>query len=164
MLFNSYLEKRMTEIDFDTFKISEKNVLISDLANKYNLLLSEITPEYILNHHKKLKIEIIKEKCEESIIKGFVASNGHTYRTSRDDQVNMIGQKDELDANPEITTVLWKTEDMGYIEHSREEWLTIYNEAFAHKKSKLFKYNNLKREVLNAQSHQEIIDITWEEE
>jgi hypothetical protein len=164
MFFNSYLEKRMVEADFDKFKISEKNMVVSELANRSGLLLSEITPEYVLNHNKKLKIEVLKEQCENAILEGFVASNGHTYRTNRDDQINMIGQKDELMADESTETVYWKTEDAGYIAHSREEWLMIYNEAFAHKRQSLFKYDSLKQAVLDAKTHADVVAINWETE
>lgn len=148
---------------FDKFNISEKNALISELANRNGLMFHEVDNEYILNHHKKLKIELLKEQCETAIEKGFVASNGHTYRTNRDDQINMIGQKDELMADETINTVLWKTEDEGYIEHTRDEWLNVYSEAFAFKKAQLLKYDSLKKLVNEAKTHEDIIAISWDD-
>jgi hypothetical protein len=155
------LEQKLIQEGYDAFSREEKNALIALLANRDGLLYSQVTDEYILEHHKKLKISILSEQCELSIVNGFEASNGHHYRTNRDDQINMIGQKDALMADPTITVVPWKTEDAGYINHTREEWLQVYKEAFEHKKSQLFKYNDLKQQVLNATTHEEIVAINW---
>src|SRR5437763_9836650 len=82
----------------------------------------------ILADAKANKIRELNNKCEAVIVAGFTSSNGHTYRTNRDDQVNMIGQKDDL-ADGTVTVIPWKTEDVGYINHTRDEWFTVYSEA-----------------------------------
>lgn len=107
------------------------------------------------------KISELNDLCEGKIVKGFLASNGHWYRTNRDDQTNMIGQKDELTADPSILTILWKTEDAGYVIHTREEWLQIYKEAFQHKKTQLFKYDAYKNEVRTLTEPTEIKNFKW---
>ncbi len=161
----------LTELDYKLLKVGlngmsldEKNRLISQIANKERVAFFEITESYILDYHKTLKKDLMSEDCETKIIEGFIASNGRRYRTNRDDQVNMIGQKDELSEDDTITQVMWKTEDAGYISHTKEEWLKIYIEAFSHKKTQLFKYNTLKQQVALATSHEEIVDIKWDVE
>lgn len=114
-----------------------------------------------LSYFQDLKKAELNRQCEEAIVQGFTASNGHVYRTNRDDQTNMIGQKDELMSKTSITTVPWKTEDAGYIVHTREEWLTVYAEAFAHKKNQLFKYDTLKGEVYKCERKEEVDIIKW---
>ncbi|MFE4029135.1 hypothetical protein ACFX4N_23560 [Priestia sp. YIM B13551] len=123
--------------------------------------LSELSDEDILEYCKILKNDFFKTTCEEKILEGFTASNGHFYRTNRDDQINFIGQKDLLVANESLTTVPWKTEDVGYIVHTRDEWLQIYNEAFSHKQAQLFKYDNLKKQVMAATDHVALSTIKW---
>lgn len=110
---------------------------------------------------KAIKKEKFKSMCEEDILIGFTATNGHFYRTNRDDQLNMSGQKTELDDDLSITTVAWKTEDVGYIIHTREEWLNIYIQAFQHKKKTLEKYNTLKLQIRDAITETELAGITW---
>jgi hypothetical protein len=155
-------EELLLERGYNWFTPYEKNNLIALLAVKNNLIYSQVTDEYILDYHKKLKTGILKEICEEEIVKGFTATNGHFYRTNRDDQINMIGQKDELSEDSTITVVPWKTEDTGYINHTREEWMKVYVEAFAHKKEKLFKYDMLKGQVLSATTHEEVVGIKFD--
>lgn len=163
MFYNSYLEKRMTEHDFNNFTTDEKNYLISELARKNDMMIHDVTGEFILEHHKKLKTKMLNEQCEEMIENGFTSSNGHTYRVNRDDQINMLGKKQEVDNDNTIIKVYWKAEDVGvWIEHSRDEWLTVYKEAFSHKENQLIKCSILKQKVKEATTHQEIIDINWD--
>lgn len=159
--FLTPLENKLVTDGFDAFLLSEKNSLIAILANKDGKMYSEITPDYVLNRHKEIKTDIFSENCEDDIIAGFTSSNGHTYRTNRDDQMNMIGQKDELASDTTITTVSWRTEDAGYIDHTRDEWLIVYSEAFNHKKTTLAKYNTLKVQLTAATTDAAVLAITW---
>lgn len=159
-------EEMLLENGFDELGLYAKNRILIMVAEKTGRgdAYNDLTHEDVLKYHKELKIRVFKSQCEEDIEKGFTASNGHFYRTNRDDQINMIGQKDALDSNPNITTILWKTEDVGYIEHTREEWLNVYREAFKHKQDTLFKYNDLKLRVINATTNTEVTAIKWNEE
>jgi hypothetical protein len=115
-----------------------------------------------LEGFKEMKINNLNRQCEKAIEEGFTSTvNGHIYRTNRDDQINFMGQKDELTSDAVIETVMWKTEDAGYLSHTREEWLEIYFEALANKKVQLFKYNTLKGQVLAAASKEAVDLISW---
>jgi hypothetical protein len=156
------LEKRMIDDGLSSFSIIDMNNFIVFVANKKGMAYTDVTNDTLLDYHKEIKISYFSDLCEENIVKGFVSTNGHTYRTNRDDQVNMIGQKDELNVDETIDTVFWKTEDSGYISHTKEQWLTIYTEAFKHKKTILFKYNALKQQILEATTEEELVAIVWE--
>lgn len=146
---------------YKAMNTAEKNNLIAIIAYEKEMAYNDITDDYIIDYHKNLKLSKLSEECESNILKGFTSSNGHVYRTNIDDQINMIVQRDILNYNPEIETVMWKTDDEGYIEHTREEWFQIYNEAFEHKQNQLFKYEQLKQQVINAKTHDEILAIKW---
>lgn len=150
----------MLDKGISSFTQYDMNTLIVRIADKLGKLPYEITEDVILQHHKNLKNDLLSEACEEEIIKGFTASNGHVYRTNRDDQVNMIGQKDILDDTDSAEPIKWRTEDAGWIDHTKDEWLQIYKEAFDFKKSTLLKYASLKDQVNNATTHDEIVKIT----
>lgn len=81
------------------------------------------------NQYKVFKQNELKNKCQEEIQSGFTASNGHKYRTNTDDQLNFLGKFNQITSFSTIVTVMWKTEDEGYLEHIREEWLNVYSEA-----------------------------------
>lgn len=119
------------------------------------------TEDELLHLKKEDKILEFNKKCEETIEAGFTASNGHSYKTTRDAQINMIGQKDELMTDDSILEVKWKTEDVGYVTHTRDEWLNIYKEALSHKKTQLFKYDDLKAQVNNCTTIEEVDSIAW---
>jgi len=74
-----------------------------------------------------------------------------------------LGQFNAISTDPLIETVMWKTEDAGYISHTREGWLDIYRQAFTHKQTQLFKYDTLKKQVNDAKTHEELTAITWDE-
>ncbi|MEH7116051.1 hypothetical protein V7128_01330 [Neobacillus vireti] len=117
--------------------------------------------EEILSQFKSLKIDNLNRTCDVKIELGFLSSNGHFYRTTRDDQINMMGQKDKLNEDATISEVQWKTEDSGYVTHTREDWLKVYREAFNYKETQIFKYNSLKQQVLNCKNIDEINAIQW---
>jgi hypothetical protein len=157
---NKSIESRLVSEDYEQFSQEDKNDLIMIIAQKNGLLLNEVTPEVILEYHKQLKIKELNQTCDDTISAGFTASNGHTYRTNRDDQINMIGQKDDL-SDATIEVVSWKTEDIGYIDHTRDEWLSVYGQAFAYKKNQLLHYNSLKKTVTDCTSHPDILAVVW---
>ncbi|HDR8454031.1 TPA: hypothetical protein QC364_000830 [Bacillus cereus] len=162
MLFESQIEKQLVSVGFDNMNLEQKNELITTLARREGAVLSQITNEYILNHHKQLKIDMMSETCDDTITAGFKSSNGHTYRLNRDDQINLMGQLEELNFDETIADIFWRTEDLGYIDHTREEWVNkVYREAFAHKKANLFKYNDLKSKITDAKTHAEVVAIVW---
>jgi hypothetical protein len=158
-LSEDIIRYKLSTASFSELKGYEVDFLIDMIKDESGK--SAVTDADILEYRKSIKSLHFKELCEKKIVEGFTASNGHFYRTNRDDQTNMIGQKDELNVDESITVVPWKTEDAGYIDHTRLEWLAIYNEAFYHKKTQLFKYNDIKNNVLACVSHEEIDLIEW---
>lgn len=159
---NSFQEKKLLEEGMINFSQEEKNQLINILAGLKQVGLADVTDEFILTYHKEMKSNVMSDECENAILGGFTATNGHFYRTNRDDQVNLIGQKDLLmDSDDQV--VPWKTENNGYIMHTREEWLKVYIEAFQHKRTQLYKYNTLKMQIMAAASHEEVLAINWTE-
>lgn len=148
------IDEKIAEIGYSKLADYEREFISTDI-------LSDPSEEDVLNYCKEVKVRYFNDLCEIKIVEGFEAFNGHFYRTNRDDQTNMIGQKDLLSENPSIELVYWKTEDVGYTAHSREEWLQVYQEAFAHKQGNLFKYDAIKRKCIEAKTHEELENIVW---
>ena len=161
MQLDSLIEKWLT-VGYDNLSLYERNNVIVSMADRSGIVPDTMTESVLLEENKKLRISMFEEKCESTILEGFKSKvNGHVYRTNRDDQMNMIGKKDYLMSHPEETTVLWKTEDAGYVAHTREDWFTIYYEAYKHKEQALLKYNMLKLKVMIAKTDVELIPLTW---
>jgi hypothetical protein len=158
------LDKLLLEKGFNALSIYEKNNIVVHLASEGGIGIETVTEEYVLNHHKKLKAEQLKEECEERILLGITASNGHVYRTNRDDQTNMLGRKEYLNDHPDAETVKWKTEDAGFVEHTREEWIKVFYECMQNKEALIYKYDVLKKAVMDATTHEEVLNIGKEED
>src|SRR5699024_4611273 len=159
------LEKEMLEIGFDKMRLYDKNQLVVNIGTKKDIPYTSITEKDVLDYHKELKANILSQKCEDDILVGFTSEkNGHHYRMNRDDQINMASQKEMVNNDTSILEVSWKTEDAGYINHTRQEWIDIYQEAFNHKKETLTKYDLKKSEILKASTHEEVISIKWIED
>lgn len=156
------LDLQLIEQGYGSFSLLEINNLVMSLANRTNMAITDINEEEILNHHKEIKAQYISNKCEQSILEGFISTiNGHTYRTNRDDQINLIGRYNEVKEDINIQTVRHKTEDVGYIDHPRDEFIAVYKEAFNHKEQKLFKKDDLERQIYACTTHDEIEAIVW---
>ncbi|UXQ88948.1 hypothetical protein Thu_105 [Bacillus phage Thurquoise] len=141
MTFQSMFEEILVAQGFDAMVQDHKNKLSQVLAERFHMSFWEVTPAFILSHHKKLKIQVMDEACVTAITQGFTSVNGHKYRLNDDDQTNFLGQKDRLRDKPEIDTVAWRTEDSGYAQHTRADWLVVQAEAFDHKLTQLMKYD-----------------------
>lgn len=146
---------------FEGMDADSQNYLVNAISRKTGITLWQIKPEDILNYHKNLKISMQNEFCEIAIAAGFTSSNGHKYRTNTDDQINFLGKMIMLQMKPDITEVPWKTEDAGYIVHTKEDWLTVASEGFAHKEEQLLKFNEKTTTIKNATTHAQIVAVSW---
>ena len=155
------LEQRLLAVGFGKFTTDEKNQFVMELANKLDMAFTDVTEAYVFEYHRALKKEIMSLTCEDAILQGFTASNGHHYRTNRDDQLNFLGQKEALNDDPTISTVEWKTEDVGYIDHTKEEWIKVFYEALNFKTKTLKKLARIKIYISNATNDTELTAIRW---
>ena len=162
MLPLTRLENKLVEEGIETFTLEEKNMLIQYIARRNALPVNQVTDEYLLEYHKQIKKEILRNKCQTIIKNGFTAFNGHTYKADFDDQINFMGKMIHILADPTIETVIWKTEDVGYLEHTKDEWIRVFVEGVKHKEDNIFKYNNLLKMLEDAKTHKEVININWD--
>jgi len=152
-LNKEFIDARIIKNEFNSLKDYE----LEFLKSSYSL----DSDAKLLSYCKDVKVLFFKNTCEFKIEEGFTATNGNFYRTNRDDQTNMIGQKDALSDDLSVTQVPWKTEDKGYVMHTREGWLKVHQEAFMHKQTQLMKYDTLKKKVSTALSQDELSLINW---
>ncbi|AYP68265.1 tail fiber protein [Bacillus phage vB_BcoS-136] len=157
----SELEDKLIKEGIANFSTQEKNRLIATIASKDSKSYNEVSDEYLLEFHKKIKTHILSDTCDELIVGGFKSTNGNIYRTNRDDQLNFIGKMIQLMNDESIDKVMWKTENQGYVEHAREEWIDVFKEGLAHKEQTLFRYNTLKHLVKEAETDEEVVLVEW---
>ncbi|MED3976195.1 hypothetical protein P4639_22615 [Priestia megaterium] len=158
----SFLERELLDKGFSNFTTAQKNDLVAELATRNGLAYTDVTEEYIFDYHKRLKSDLMSAVCTDSIIKGYQSTNGHFYRTTLEDQVNMIAQKEYINSHPDMTVVKWKTQDAGYIEHDVEEWVRLYYEGFSYKMMTLYKSERIKQMIKLATNDHELTAIDWD--
>lgn len=90
----------------------------------------EYSPKEILTYRHRITLEKEKEKVSERIYAGFNCPlTGHKYEYKETDQANMNAAVNKLLINPLQLSVLWMTEDAGEVEHSRDSFFTLFEEA-----------------------------------
>ena len=157
----------MTGIDESLASVIVTDAVIENLfdseGNMLEVTMSDELIDAALPFRKKEKVEQLNMLCEQSILAGFHSeTTGHFYAFGERDQLNFTQQMILMMNRPDIQEVLWKAEDAGPIQHSREEFLAVVAEAEAHKRSKMQRYWELKAQVQAAKTNEEIDAITWE--
>lgn len=111
------------------------------------------------------KLKEIDVANQEYIQKGFYSSAlgvSHFYRFNKEeDQLNFNQQISILILNHAIDTVYWKTEDAGVLLHNRNQFIQVINDATAHKQNSISYYWQLKSQVLNATTKEELSSIEY---
>lgn len=147
---------------FDNLTVSDKNELIKSIASKKGVVYSEVTNTEVLSHHKFIKDVHLSNLCRQDILNGFVSeTNGHTYRTNEHDQINFMARNLKLLRDDTIEIIKHKTEDAGYVDHTRSEYLSVYEEGYAHVENKLFRLDDLRTQIEDATIHDELVAIVW---
>lgn len=162
MVYPSQIEQKMVEQGYDNLSLPDKNLLLTTLGGRGGMLLSDVTPTYVLQQHQNLKVELFSDTCENKIIEGFTSSStNHIFRLNRDDQLNMMGKRDQIKEDSTITSVNWLTLDAGYQSFTAAQFLTVYSEALTYKENVILQYNQYKGQILAATTHAAIFAIQW---
>lgn len=165
-VITNYYDKKILREGVEALSLFEKNEFIMYLANKHQKPVNEITEDFILDYHKKLKINDFSIRCEDDILEGFTSpTTGHTYHTGRDDQFNMFAKYIMTKDDPTVTEILWKAEDVGeQIPHTKEEFIEVVMEGFRHVERTLLKLDNLRKKIRKCTTDAELVAITWDGE
>jgi hypothetical protein len=133
-----------------TYSIEDKVIMTHSIEYSTESL------EYLMKIIRRLTAQAM-----DAVTYGFTASNGHKYRLELEDQLNLQGQKDEVNTNESLTVVYWLTMDSGYVGHTVTEWLLVYKEAFQHKKDHLFRLDSARKLALNATTIAELEAVVY---
>ncbi|MCS1350328.1 hypothetical protein [Mechercharimyces sp. CAU 1602] len=157
------------EVDDETNCIYFESGELCGIKSDYAIVDDDAVPEdailesNLLEPEKVRKISSLNNRCESAILSGFTSeTTEHTYQFNTTDQINMTQQYTLLLGNPDISTVDWKTEDSGVVAHSRDEFISIVNEAEEHKRGKIEKYWRLKSKVQASTTREEVRSISWD--
>lgn len=123
--------------------------------------LAEANPDTTLEELKALKIKQLKEFCNEAVYAGFTSqATGFTFGFNLLDQANFTQRMVTIVAGA-AGPFLWKTVDAGVQEFTKEQFVTIVNEAENHKIQMQARYWELESFVLAAGTVNEVKLIQW---
>lgn len=120
--------------------------------------------QWWVSYLKDAKIAELNDACNQEILAGFTSSalgQPHTYGFDYEDQQNLNGQLAILMFDNTITSVNWKTKDAGVLTHTRDQFIQVCKDAEAFKRSRIEKFWNLKAQVQQATTEDQINAITW---
>jgi hypothetical protein len=107
------------------------------------------------------KYNALKEQCDEHILADFYSSSTDAqYGFSEIDQMNMTQQMILFFINP--GPIMWKTEDKGLVQLTKEQFIGVAFEAQRHKEKQIKHWWQLKANVLAAQTKEEIMEFEWD--
>lgn len=114
-----------------------------------------------LEYLRTEKLKELKQSCQTTILGGFASANGHQYQFENQDQDNITQQMLFLVNDPTITSLQWKTKDVGVIAHTRDEFLQVCKDADTHKRSNFGKFWTLEAQLKSALTEEDINLIVW---
>ncbi|MDP4549860.1 hypothetical protein Q9251_03085 [Alkalihalobacillus macyae] len=130
-----------------------------------------VTPEELVQFYGDLIISELDEQCTQVIYDGFHSQvmNAH-YRFDTKDQANFdqkVSQifldemnKDKPGYNPLVgDNVIWKTQDMGFVYHTLEQFQRVLAECGQHKEGNINKYWMAKIRIKATRSLPALLEI-----
>lgn len=161
--FNENAEQVLLSTGYDKMSVEDKNSLLAIIADKENMAFTDITPDYILQYHKDLKIAWLCDQRDAAIHAGFTATDNHQYSTKPDDQINMLGQMLKIMADSTITSVQWSQADSNTLAtYTVDDWKNyVFSQTFTFKDEQMVKCNGYITTIMEATSHDQIVSVTW---
>ena len=117
-----------------------------------------------LEDFKTLRINKLKEECSSTIYNGFTSdSTGYTFGFNALDQANITQQALLILVNGEssVPPIQWKTKDSGVVTLTKQEFLSIIEEAKTHKLTNQSKYWTLEAQILSATDKEAVCAVEW---
>lgn len=132
---------------------------------------SNLDPKF-LKLYKEQKIEILSEQAKQEIISGFESNalgTTHVYDSNLEDQVNLIGSiisvANSIDEQAADGTWYACRDDQNlksYKWHTASEIVQVGQDAKRHKFNVLQYFNDLKTQISNALTKEEVDSFTWD--
>jgi len=138
---------------------------LSDYTIQNNIPVYTPIPDIIkLPPLKEAKIEEINIACNKEILDGFKSScTGieHQYKFTEEWQTNLNRQMNSLIIDDLVDSIEWNTVDAGVINHTRRQFITLYQDSKTFIDSKISNYYNIKQQVMNCQNTNDVRLINW---
>ena len=166
-------ENKLTSIPEGTTPLYLDDEEYPDVKEKYSYYTIENNiPAYFtyvpdsvrLPSMQQAKIEEINLACNLEILGGFESSvlggEHHHYKFDMEYQANMNQQMGLLSLDPTIELIPWPTSS-GVLIHTKSQFVQLLKDASDFKSSKLFRYFDMKEQIMNAETTDEVKLINW---
>jgi len=113
---------------------------------------------------QQAKIDELNLACNQDILCGFKSScTGieHQYKFTEEWQTNLNRQMNSLIIDDLVDSIEWNTVDAGVINHTRRQFITLYQDSKTFIDSKISNYYNMKQQVMNCQNTCDVGLINW---
>lgn len=136
--------------------LTDTKPTIDDVTNYWNTNMMDY-----LRDQKKSELDT---RCDESIMGGFPSSAlgvAHTYPSDFTAMVYFNATLNRFMNDPTFTTANQKTVDAGYLSHTKEQFIKVFNDGHAFGEAQIAHLNTLKAQVDTATTEADIDAITW---
>jgi len=152
------MEEKIEELDTLKKDVNVINMRMLSAGLFYKAMDKESSS---IEEVRMAKYNALKEQCDEHILADFYSpSTDAQYGFSEIDQMNMTQQMILFFINP--GPIMWKTEDKGLIQLTKEQFIGVAFEAQRHKEKQIKHWWQLKANVIAAQTKEEIMEFEWE--
>ena len=163
----TYIPEGTTSLYCDDNEYPDIGNNLSDYTIQNNILVYTPIPDIIkLPPLQEAKIEEINIACNKEILDGFDSnilgdeSNFHHYKFDMEYQANFSEMANILNIDDTITEINWPVDGFMVI-HTKQQFISLLKEARDHKSGKLERYFDLKEQIMNCQSTDEVGLINW---
>jgi hypothetical protein len=125
---------------------------------KINLLPAE------LDVLKERKIKLLSSQCDQAIQAGFQSSAlgvPHTYPAGIENMIYFNSTLLRFNNDPSFTSLQQLTLDAGYLDHTKEQFIQVFNDGHQFGLQQDGKLEQLKTQVSQAQSPDDLDNIKW---
>jgi hypothetical protein len=159
----NYLNLKKNEAQTAEQRITELESQNSQLLNQLNLL-PPISNPTTLEDYQQNKIYELNTACNKEILGGFTSSVtgvAHQYKFDMEYQNNLNQEATMLALDSTIISVDWPTIDAGVVTHTREQFIQLCKESKTFKEQRLYRYFNLKAQVLATTTINAVNAFVW---
>jgi hypothetical protein len=113
---------------------------------------------------KALKIKELTAKCDQAIQAGFSSSAlgvAHTYPANIEDMIYFNSTLLRFNNDPTFTTLKQLTLDAGYLDHSKSQFIQVFNDGHEFGLQTDGKLAQLKAQVTQATTPDQVNGISW---
>jgi XkdW protein len=117
-----------------------------------------------LEIYKKYKKDLLDGECDLAIMSGFTSSalgTAHTYPSDFQAMVYYNATMHRIANDPTFTVIKQKTLDAGYLDHTREQFIQVFNEGHEYGETQVTKLNGKKADVDLATSPEMVDAVQW---